>query len=33
MTVCRSFSSNEPVAPHNAVWDFTDAEIDEFWNF
>ncbi|AJE02736.1 aldehyde ferredoxin oxidoreductase family protein [Geobacter pickeringii] len=23
----------EPVAPHNAVWDFTDAEIDEFWNF
>lgn len=23
----------EPVAPHNAVWDFTDDEIDEFWNF
>lgn len=27
------FFKNEPVAPHNAVWDFTDAEIDEFWNF
>jgi aldehyde:ferredoxin oxidoreductase len=27
------FFRNEPVAPHNAVWDFTDAEIDEFWNF
>jgi aldehyde:ferredoxin oxidoreductase len=23
----------EPVPPHNAVWDFTDEEIDEFWNF
>ncbi len=23
----------EPVLPHNAVWDFTDEEIDEFWNF
>ncbi len=23
----------EPVAPHNAVWDFTPAEIDAFWNF
>ena len=23
----------EQVPPHNAVWDFTDAEIDEFWNF
>ena len=23
----------EPVPPHNAVWDFTDAEIDSFWNF
>jgi aldehyde:ferredoxin oxidoreductase len=27
------FFNTEPVAPHNAVWDFTDAEIDEFWNF
>ncbi|ABQ26600.1 aldehyde ferredoxin oxidoreductase family protein [Geotalea uraniireducens] len=27
------FFKTEPVAPHNAVWDFTDAEIDEFWNF
>ena len=27
------FFNYEPVAPHNAVWDFTDAEIDEFWNF
>ncbi len=24
---------SEPVPPHNAVWDFTDAEIDAFWNF
>jgi aldehyde:ferredoxin oxidoreductase len=23
----------EPVPPHNAVWDFTGEEIDEFWNF
>ncbi len=23
----------EPMLPHNAVWDFTDEEIDEFWNF
>jgi aldehyde:ferredoxin oxidoreductase len=23
----------EPVAPHNAVWDFTDEEIDAFWDF
>ena len=27
------FFSDETVAPHNAIWDFTDAEIDEFWNF
>ncbi|MDD2271638.1 MAG: aldehyde ferredoxin oxidoreductase C-terminal domain-containing protein [Desulfuromonadaceae bacterium] len=27
------FFNTEPVAPHNAIWDFTDAEIDEFWNF
>jgi aldehyde:ferredoxin oxidoreductase len=24
---------SEPVAPHNAVWDFTGAEIDAFWDF
>jgi len=23
----------EPLPPHNAVWDFTDEEIDAFWNF
>jgi len=23
----------EPLPPHNAVWDFTDEEIDSFWNF
>jgi aldehyde:ferredoxin oxidoreductase len=23
----------EPVLPHNAVWDFTGPEIDAFWNF
>jgi len=23
----------EPIPPHNAVWDFSGAEIDEFWNF
>ncbi|MCM2356680.1 MAG: aldehyde ferredoxin oxidoreductase [Geobacteraceae bacterium] len=27
------FFYTEPVAPHNAVWDFTDEEIDEYWNF
>jgi len=27
------FFSLDTVAPHNAIWDFTDAEIDEFWNF
>ncbi|UFS71176.1 aldehyde ferredoxin oxidoreductase [Geomonas sp. RF6] len=27
------FFSLDPVAPHNAIWDFSDAEIDEFWNF
>lgn len=27
------FFKSDPVSPHNAVWDFTDAEIDEFWNF
>ncbi len=24
---------SEPVPPHNAVWDFSDEEIDAFWNF
>ena len=23
----------QPVLPHNAVWDFTGEEIDAFWNF
>jgi len=23
----------EELPPHNAVWDFTGAEIDQFWNF
>ncbi len=23
----------EPIPPHNAVWDMTGEEIDEFWNF
>jgi aldehyde:ferredoxin oxidoreductase len=27
------FFNYEPVAPHNVVWDFSDTEIDEFWNF
>jgi aldehyde:ferredoxin oxidoreductase len=27
------FFSKETVAPHNAVWDFSNEEIDEFWNF
>jgi aldehyde:ferredoxin oxidoreductase len=27
------FFKHEPVAPHNAIWDFSDEEIDEFWNF
>jgi aldehyde:ferredoxin oxidoreductase len=27
------FFTYEPIPPHNAVWDFTDEEIDEFWNF
>lgn len=27
------FFNYEPVAPHNAVWDFTGEEIDAFWNF
>jgi len=27
------FFCDDPVPPHNLVWDFTDAEIDEFWNF
>ncbi|MGE4542885.1 MAG: aldehyde ferredoxin oxidoreductase family protein [Pedobacter sp.] len=27
------FFNYEPIPPHNVVWDFTDEEIDEFWNF
>jgi len=27
------FFATDPVPPHNLVWDFTDEEIDEFWNF
>ena len=27
------FFAYEPIPPHNAVWDFTGAELDEFWNF
>lgn len=27
------FMKYEPLPPHNAIWDFTNEEIDEFWNF
>ncbi|HIP29817.1 MAG TPA: aldehyde ferredoxin oxidoreductase [Sulfurospirillum arcachonense] len=27
------FMKYEKLPPHNAVWDFTNEEIDEFWNF
>jgi aldehyde:ferredoxin oxidoreductase len=27
------FFEEEPVPPHNAVWDFTGEEIDAFWDF
>ena len=27
------FFTTEKVAPHNAIWDFSGEEIDEFWNF
>ena len=27
------FMKYEALPPHNAVWDFTNEEIDEFWNF
>lgn len=27
------FFSEEPVAPHNVVWDISDEAIDSFWNF
>jgi len=27
------FFSEEPIAPHNVVWDFSGKEIDTFWNF
>jgi aldehyde:ferredoxin oxidoreductase len=27
------FFEDEPIPPHNAVWDFTGEEIDAFWDF
>jgi len=27
------FFTSDPVAPHQAVWDFSGAEIDSFWDF
>ena len=27
------FFSEEPIAPHNVVWDITDEAIDSFWDF
>jgi aldehyde:ferredoxin oxidoreductase len=27
------FFNSDPVSPHQAVWDFTNEEIDAFWNF
>ncbi|WP_028584567.1 aldehyde ferredoxin oxidoreductase family protein [Desulfogranum mediterraneum] len=27
------FFSEEPIAPHNVVWDMSDQEIDTFWDF
>lgn len=27
------FFKEEPIAPHNAVWDIDDETIDSFWNF
>jgi len=27
------FFSKEALPPHNAIWDFTPAELDTFWNF
>ncbi|WP_456385801.1 aldehyde ferredoxin oxidoreductase family protein [Desulfolithobacter sp.] len=27
------FFMEEPIAPHNVVWDFTEEEIAKFWNF
>ena len=27
------FFASDPVSPHQAVWDFSDAEIDSFWDF
>ena len=27
------FFSEEPIAPHNVIWDFTDEELDTFWDF
>lgn len=28
-----AFFSEEPLPPHNVVWDFTGEEIDAFWDF
>jgi len=27
------FFAEEPLPPHNVVWDFTGEEIDAFWDF
>jgi aldehyde:ferredoxin oxidoreductase len=27
------FFSTDPIPPHNVVWDFTEEEIDSFWDF
>lgn len=27
------FFSTDPVSPHNAIWDFSEEDIAEFWNF
>ena len=27
------FFAEEPIAPHNVVWDMSGEEIDTFWNF
>ena len=27
------FFADEPIPPHNVVWDISDEQIDTFWNF
>jgi aldehyde:ferredoxin oxidoreductase len=27
------FFSSDPLPPHNVVWDFSEEEIDSFWDF